>query len=48
MRYASDTLSNLLDFHLDYRILEILALLIDLGLQSAHRIRLLVNDHLFL
>ena len=48
MSYASDALRYLLDFHLDYRILEILTLLVYLGLQSAHRIGLLVNNNLFL
>lgn len=48
MRYASDALGYLLDFHLDDRILEILTLLIYLGLESAHRIGFLVNNDLFL
>lgn len=48
MRYASDAFGYLLDFHLDYRILEIQTLLVYLGLQSAHGIGFFVNNHLFL
>lgn len=48
MRYTSDAFGDLLDFHLDDRILEILTLLIDLCLKSSHGIWLLVNYNLFL